>query len=262
MSKLRPHSEKGGASKSSEDEVSPDELADLLHADLKLGAEAEPRKTLVLLDFNGTLVHRIKDNKIPRNYPPPDYTVRFSNYWTRPGAAELACILLNDPRCVLGVYTSIKAINMRSVIQGFDNVFEKKSKEGRFEYTSVYGTTVTDYSSIHKSGTWIFDREFNIVDPTGSKAWDTIRDLNRIWKDRRVNEEGFDSTNTIIVDAEGRKVRNWMSNAIVIEEWKGPSSKSDDVLMRLETYLDETVLTKMQQEDRNIGDILRETPFT
>jgi hypothetical protein len=55
----------------------------------------------------------------------------------------------------------------------------------------------------------------------GAKPWDTVRDLRRVWDDPRVRGAGFGPANTLMVEAEPRKVRDWRGNAVVIDEYTG-----------------------------------------
>mgnify|MGYP002214449265 CR=1 FL=1 len=53
--------------------------------------------------------------------------------WLRPGAREFVCHLLNDPRCTVAIYTSMKSHNMEDVVHAFDNHFEDLSRKGQFD---------------------------------------------------------------------------------------------------------------------------------
>ena len=53
---------------------------------------------------------------------------------------------------------------------------------------------------------------FRFLDPCapgtqGEKEWDTIRDLPKVWRSPVIRRAGFDASNTVVFDAEPRKVR-------------------------------------------------------
>ena len=43
-----------------------------------------------------------------------------------------------------------------------------------------------------------------------------MRDLSKVWSDDLAQEEGFNASNTLMIDSEYRKVRNWVENSIVV----------------------------------------------
>eukprot|EP00039_Didymoeca_costata_P001749 m.54798 g.54798 ORF g.54798 m.54798 type:complete len:87 (+) comp10951_c0_seq2:971-1231(+) len=53
----------------------------------------------------------------------------------------------------------------------------------------------------------LYDREYQKHDSTGEKKWDTIRDLDAIWKAEASNGQQFDRSNTVMVDDTFRKMR-------------------------------------------------------
>lgn len=65
----------------------------------------------------------------------------------------------------------------------------------------------------------IFDRDFNKLDPKGKEDWDTIRDLNRVWAHPIVASHGFDASNTLLIECEPRKAREWKANTISPTEY-------------------------------------------
>lgn len=255
---------------SADDDRSVDALADALHAELNLGAEAAdlphkaPNKVLVLLDCNGLLLHRSKTLFSGRRKPDfnvrTGYRGRFDNYvYIRPHARELICCLLNDSRCEVAVYTSIMAKNIMPIVQAFDTHHKEMSRQGHFETISCGASTastgyIDEYSStMMDDSLGLFDQEYNSNDPQGENEWDTVRDLNKIFRARKVRAGGFGKHNTLIVDAEARKVKNCKGNAIVLQEYTEHhlllKPERETSLKTLWEYLDETLLSKMQHED-------------
>jgi hypothetical protein len=51
------------------------------------------------------------------------------------------------------------------------------------------------------------------------QAWETKRDLNKVWMDDKCTKYGFDRNNTLMIDSEARKVRDFMENSIVIKPY-------------------------------------------
>jgi hypothetical protein len=238
------------------------EIDDLM-AQLSLGAEAssEIRQTLVLLDFNGTLVHRYKEGDTRDKWvkQEPDFEIRFGKMWVRPHASELLEKLLNDPRCRVGVYTSMKRRNMLEVVKGWDAYGNRQSAQRNTSHTA------SDIASIHSSLQLnmidIFDRPYNKLDPEGENDWDTMRDLSLIWDLRRIKDMGFDKTNTVLIEADPSKARNFRDNAVLPKEFTARDvGQGDNTLQALSVYL-EDVFAEMQQGETDVRDILAAKRF-
>ena len=111
------------------------DAVDKLFNDIGLGEDAilGIEKTLVLLDFNGLLVHRYKQGDdvqcLPRGHR-ADWRVRFGKFWLRPHVREFIEHLLNDPRCDVAIYTSMKARNMSEIVHQWDQHFLDKQRRG------------------------------------------------------------------------------------------------------------------------------------
>lgn len=65
----------------------------------------------------------------------------------------------------------------------------------------------------------VFDQEYMRPDPAGPKAWSTKRDLNKVWDSPECLRAGFNKSNTVIVDAEAFKLRDFKENAVVVPEY-------------------------------------------
>lgn len=230
--------------------------------------QAWEKKTLILLDFNGTLVYRAKGgNRVSGRRP--DFTVghgrAFSGFFLRPGAREFVCHLLNDPRCEVAIYTSIRRYNMMpvirglftlAVIHGFDQYFQKLSNEGKFDPIRVGSSVVSMHSSLADGMLEVFDQSFNVPDPKGPKAWSTMRHLDLIW--RHPKGRPFSESNTLIIEAELCKVRTCRENALLSAEYERKDVTSrDTTLDQLKVFLDEVLLVEMQQPGKTIPSILR-----
>ncbi|GFH28468.1 FCP1 homology domain-containing protein, partial [Haematococcus lacustris] len=64
----------------------------------------------------------------------------------------------------------------------------------------------------------VLDRDMNKADPHGKEEWDTIRDMDKVW---RVFSK-YDARNTILLDNEARKFCEHPDNGIVVPEF-GPA---------------------------------------
>ena len=236
-------------------------------AELKLGAEAseEVKQLLILLDFNGTLVFRDKKNLFPKIKG--HFFATRTRYTIRPFARELVAHLLNDSRCKVAIYTSITKRNMMPVMYEFDKYFTEMVRDGKFDPIQVGDGEISTHSSIVDSSFYVFDQPYNARDPDGEDEWDTKRDLQKIWTVSKVKDAGFDATNTILVDAERRKVRDWTKNSIVVKEFdnilamESQNGKPDNELKHLLEYLKDTVMTQMQQ-GKTVSEIIEKTPYT
>lgn len=239
-----------------------EDVDDLDFDNFKLGAEATSRKTLILLDFNGTLAHREKiENSLIQKRA--HYKVRYCKFYIRPGARQLVCRLLNDPRCEVAVYTSIMKKNIWPVISEFDAYFQKMSQEGKWEPVQCGDSVITTHSSMQQGILTLFDQEYNSSDPEGENYWDTIRDLNKIWKAPQIRSMKFDATNTLLIDAEARKVRKHKENSVVIPEYTGRhvvENVNDRSLLDLAKYLD-CIMIEMQDTTSSIPAILQREKF-
>ena len=87
----------------------------------------------------------------------------------------------------------------------------------------------------------------------------------------------FGASNTLLVDTEPRKAREWLANTITPSEYtkdkvlldkkkkkkkkKKQGQQEDRTLYQLRTYLDETLLLAMQKEGTNLPDVLRLHPY-
>ncbi|KAG5190462.1 hypothetical protein JKP88DRAFT_286023 [Tribonema minus] len=198
---------------------------------LSLGEEAASsvRKTLILLDFNGLLVHRWKEGDRPSDLPrgvPHDF---------------------------------------REVVMTFDSHCE----EHPLDPFTVCGTVVETHTSVMNGCVAIFDRPFNAVDPTGAQSWDTVRDLQCVWQSAQARrmDAAYDATNTVMIESEPRKIRDCAENAIVPSECTAKSvGKADRELEHLLRYLDHRLFPAMQAggeegSTTDVRNVLRQHPI-
>jgi hypothetical protein len=98
----------------------------------------------------------------------------------------------------------------------------------------------------------------------GENEWDTIRDLSKIWSSPAIRRAGFNKRNTVVIDAEARKVRGCKKNAIVVREYVAadvPKTMTEEnILKALGDYLDGTVFAKMQKPGADVREVLASNP--
>lgn len=166
------------------------------------GAEADTAsggKLLILLDMNGTLLHRSK-TVLGGAARKADLSLgrgkggKGIHYYFRPGARELVRTV-----CALGDHVSV----------GF--------------YTSMQvsnaAPAVAALTGERENASLVYPREFNVKDPRGENPWDTHRDLQRVWACEGKVGHGFGATNTIMVDDTPRKMRHMPRNALLVPEF-------------------------------------------
>ena len=173
---------------------------------------------LVLCDMNGTLIHRSK-TPLPVSAKPA-VVANGMYYYARDHAEDLVQFLLDarkseDPerrRVVFAFYTSMQESNAMPIVKYL----------ARGQRVDVY------------------ERKFNKDDPEGENAWDTMRDLPKVWGWPGKCARGFDETNTVVIDDTHRKMREHPSNVLVVPTYDEKSVRKggDDALEYLQAYVD------------------------
>lgn len=89
----------------------------------------------------------------------------------------------------------------------------------------------------------MFDQPFNspLNDPT-QKVWATKRDLTKVLDHHRCKEHGFNLHNTIMIDSDLLKVRDYPKNSIVIKpyeesEVRNPTEDQSKILLEVKDYI-------------------------
>jgi hypothetical protein len=66
----------------------------------------------------------------------------------------------------------------------------------------------------------LFDQPFNTKDPgEGREPWATKRDLNKVFDHPKVKSIGFSWHNTLLVDSDAVKVREYPLNSLILEPY-------------------------------------------
>ena len=155
-------------------------------------------KLLVLLDMNGTLLHRTKsrpqhirlapDLALPRTADSPARC-----YYMRPQAQWFVQALMAMPRVRLAFCTSMFGRNAHPAV----------------EYLA--GRRWQEH------GVLLLDRSFQKHDSQGKDKWDTMRDMEKVWAHLpRVCGWVHGETDTVFVDDSPRKMREHPENALIV----------------------------------------------
>jgi len=161
------------------------------------------KRLLLLIDLNGVLLHRSEDRI---DVVKEDLYIRNRYYYFRPGTSELLKVL--SKHYCIALYSSVARYNM-VVVQ---NVLET----GGFKFDHI------------------LDRSYNKKDEEGVEVFDTIRDFHKVWK-----ETGYDCTNTIMLDNDARKLREYPQIGIILPEFNEDCVRKRNVqlFLDLEDYL-------------------------
>jgi len=172
-----------------------------------LGRGVGPRRVLVLLDMNGTLLLRLK-GKLGREKP--SFAHAGLQYYLRRGVVDLVASLRSHPHCELAFYTSMRESNALPAV-----------------------LAITSGAHVE-----IYDRDYNKADKEeGVESWDTMRDLAKIWSTEGKVGYGFGPHNTIMVDDSARKMRHAPRNLVQVPEFKHAEHMRDGTMTALHAHL-------------------------
>ena len=196
---------------------------------------------LVLCDMNGTLVHRSKDRLAAAGRPA--LVANGTHYYARDGAAALVHFLLGQKGDARGINPG----GRRRVVLAF--------------YTSMREQNAKPIAKFLAGGKSVdvYERAFNKPDPSGDNAWDTMRDLPKVWAATApAAARGFDATNTIVVDDTARKMRDFPRNVLVVPTYDEAAIArgDDDALDYLRAYVD-----ALLDESGDVRKFLHDRPF-
>lgn len=182
------------------------------------------RPLLILLDIGGSILFR-SEHLAPVSRK-PDFKLRNHHHYFRPHFEEFICRLIEHPRVKLSFYTSITKRNALPILY---NLFEapllKRVKDSLFD---------------------LFDQDFNQPDGgEGKEKWATKRDLDRVFKHPKIAQMGFGYHNTLMIDSDAEKVRDYPLNSIVIKPYslahllleKVSDPSEDQTLLQVESQV-------------------------
>jgi len=172
---------------------------------------APQRRLLILSDMNGTLLRRTKRRIGRRN---PDLHFNGLCYYLREHALAF-CDGVNSGGHVCHVAFAF--------------------------YTSMNDKSAQPAAALLRRGGGyeLYGRDFNKADSTGAEAYDTMRDLDLLWRTPGRIAFGFDETNTVVIDDTARKMREFPNNVVVVPEYDDAAVArgNDQALLRLAEYV-------------------------
>ncbi|KAL6764191.1 hypothetical protein V8C86DRAFT_2477368 [Haematococcus lacustris] len=164
-------------------------------------------KVLLLIDMNGVVCYR---NEEPVRGVAADHYVRRKYFYKRPGVEAFIDGLVDSRLFEVAVYSSVMRHNL---LEGLQKIMPRQLPRLAA----------------------VLDREMNKADPHGKEEWDTIRDMDKVW---RVFSK-YDARNTILLDNEARKFCEHPDNGIVVPEF-GPAEvqrRVSNTLSGVQAYL-------------------------
>lgn len=183
----------------------------------------QPRPLLVIIDLNGTLIHRPSRRSNPTNFHPRPHTSPFLHYVITTFTTM--------------IWSSAKPENVRSVT---NRLLTPSDRAGLLALwgREAFGFTEKDYNG----RTQCYKR------------------LERAWGDPAVRDSHpmggtWDQTNTVLIDDSAEKARSEPHNLVEIPEFCGGDEEAADILPQVHTYLN----TLSMQGD--VSRYIRENPF-
>lgn len=183
----------------------------------------QPRPLLVIIDLNGTLIHRPSRRSNPTNFHP------------RPHASPFLHYVISTFSTM--IWSSAKPDNVRSVT---NRLLTPSDRAGLIALwgREAFGFTDKDYNG----RTQCYKR------------------LERAWADPAVRGSHpmggeWDQTNTVLIDDSAEKARSEPYNLVEIPEFSGGDEEAAEILPQVHTYLN----TLSLQGD--VSRYIRENPF-
>ena len=183
-------------------------------------------KMLLLVDLNGAMWYRTEERISGVKH---DTFFSHKYYYQRPGVASFFEKLHALPNVQIGVYSSMMHHN---ITQSFDAILPNWKD-------------LVDH---------VFDRGMNKKDPNGKHEWDTMRDMDKIWRSLPT----FGPKTTLIVDNEARKIQETPRNGIILP-WFHPNVDDASTLDKLQVYL--TKMMKSFDENDDVRTYMEKIPF-
>ena len=145
------------------------------------------------------------------------------HHYFRPHLDSFLIPLFSHPRVQIGFYTSIMLKNASIILE---KIFNQAT-------LSEYRDRIFE----------VFDQTYNV--PLRDKTlppWETKRNLNKVLKHQKCRDYGFGLHNTIMIDNEFYKIKDFQKNSILIKEYeesqvKKPTEDQSKILMEVKDYL-------------------------
>lgn len=182
-----------------------------------------PRPLLIVLDLNGTLLHRVRRGG--------------SNFITRPRVSEFLHYLLKN-HCLM-IWSSAKPENVGPMC---DKLFTKEQKD-------------------RLAAIWARDKLRLPANAYHEKV-QVYKQLSWVWKDKSIQSANPDAVdywsqeNTVLIDDSMEKAASEPFNVLQLEEFEGKKEQMEvDVLGQVVRYL------KTLRRQRNVSAYIRWKPF-
>ncbi|KAJ1621053.1 hypothetical protein T492DRAFT_1073254 [Pavlovales sp. CCMP2436] len=182
-------------------------------------------KYLILLDMNGTICFRSEE---PVAGVTADLFVRRKHYYARRGIREFVSALDKSGKFTVCIYTSMMAHNVQA---GLNAILPRVSGVKH-----------------------VLDRSMNKVDPDAVNDWDTVRDMEKVWR----LLTGYGPERTVLLDNEARKFGDTPRNGIVVPEFGASEARThkEGTLKALQNYL----LRLAEDSPADVRDYLAQHP--
>ena len=145
------------------------------------------------------------------------------HHYYRPMFDDFLAQLLAHPRIKLGFYTSIMRKNVMPLLFKI------------FELSKL---------SPHRNAIFeVFDQNYNVPDiGEGKKEYATKRSLEKVLEHQSCKDLGFGFHNTLLIDSEFDKVRDYPKNSIVLKPYEAsevlaPSEDQSEILLSCRDYV-------------------------
>jgi len=186
---------------------------------------SKPRRILVIMDLNGTLLYR------PSKKKPSDFV-------ERPNAKKFMSYCLDN--FYVAIWSSARPHNVQNMVRQLLTPEQVKQCVVIWARDKL-GLTAADYNA----------------------RVQCYKRLTMLWNEPQVQKTHpeakyggrWDQTNTVLVDDSIEKGRSEPNNSLVLPEFEGLSKEKADVLPQVHDYLNSLC------SQRNISAYMRETPF-
>lgn len=183
----------------------------------------QPRPLLVIIDLNGTLIHRPSRRSNPTAFHPRPHASPFLHYVITTFSTM--------------IWSSAKPDNVRSVT---NRLLTPSDRAG---LVALWGREAFGFT----------DKDYN-------GRTQCYKRLERAWADPAVRGSHpmgaeWDQTNTVLIDDSAEKARSEPHNLVEIPEFSGGDEEAADILPQVHTYLN----TLSMQGD--VSRYIRENPF-
>ena len=192
---------------------------------------------LLLIDVGGSLLYR-SGERLPLEKRESDCFCQIMKHYHyyRPQVQHLIASLITHPRVSLAFNTSISRTKALTLVHKILDMKELQPDRAlKFE---------------------IFDQSYQVPDD-GPKGYETKRSLERVFDHPMCQAKGFGLHNTLMIDSDSRKVRDYKTNSLVIkaytlEQVMAPSDDQTEILTQVRDY----VLKMLDEVEEDVREFL------